>query len=112
MANPLQGIDGQLMVLSAHAYCLGRITYIVPSCTAWLRENWDDVTDKTRSSIVRDTVLALQNGQSGMAMDTAEWKSFAEWAWRTLSQDGQEWCIKVVAYNSKAWPLDTENDDE
>lgn len=103
--SPLDGTNGQLMVMAAHRYCLGRQSYIVGSCIEWLRAWWPQLEDNTRSVIVRDTIEALQDGNAGGACDTEDWRRFAEWAWNQLSDESKAWCKDAVAHREKPWPL-------
>lgn len=110
--NPLEGTDGQLMVIAAHRYCLGRQSYIVGSCVEWLRAWWGDCDRTTRHVIMRDTIEALQDGNAGGSMDIREWKWFAEWAWDHMDDAGRRWVKQAVAHREKPWPLkDVDNRD-
>lgn len=46
---------GELMVIAAHRYCLGRRTYIVGDCCDWLIDIWPSLSVKTKEIIQRDT---------------------------------------------------------
>ena len=43
-----------LMVIAATRYCLGRMTYVVGDCTAWLIKLWPLLSDNTRNVLQRD----------------------------------------------------------
>lgn len=101
----IKGTNGQLMVMAAHRYCLGRQSYIVGSCIEWLRLWWPEFERNTRSVIVRDTVEALQDNCAGSDFDARAWKELAEWAWVQMDDSAQEWCKQAVAHRNKSWPL-------
>ena len=105
LPNPLSGTNGQLMVMAAHRYCLGRQSYIVPACITWLRSWWDDFGLGTKRVIVRDTVEALQDGYAGSEYDAGEWKRFAVWAYEQMDEESRAWCKSAVAHREKEWPL-------
>ena len=102
--NPLEGTDGQLMVMAAHRYCLGRRTYIVSACVEWLKQWWPEFENNTRNIIVRDTIEALQDDLAGDPMDVREWENFLKWAWNQLDSKSQEWCKNAVMHRSKPFP--------
>lgn len=75
---------GDLMVIAAFRYCLGRQSYIVGDCADWLIEQWPNIRPSMRAVIERDLRAELkrddearQRGDSyhplGMDMDRAEW---------------------------------------
>lgn len=103
--NPLAGTNGQLMVVAAHRYCLGRQSYIVPTCIEWMLLWWDMIEENTRAVIVRDTVEALQDEIAGSRYDASRWQEFAKWAYGGLSQAKQAWVRDAVGYRGKDWPL-------
>ena len=96
------------MVMAAHRYCLGRRSYIVPSCVDWLREVWPVVDNNTRNVIVRDTVEALQDMDCKVDGHIDVWKGFAEWAFVQMDQADHDWCKDAVAHRHKPWPLGEE----
>lgn len=103
--NPLDSTDGQLMIMAAHRYCLGRQSYIVGSCIDWLRLWWGSCEPKTRVVIVRDTVIALQDGDAGSSFDTEAWKQFAQWAYDQMTPERKSWCKQAVAHRENPFPL-------
>ena len=105
--SPIDGTTGQLMVMAAHRYCLGRQSYIVGACIEWLRAWWPSFEKNTQNVIVRDTVEALMEKIAGSEYDEKEWKYFAEWAWKQLDEDSRRWCQNAVAFKGKPWPLTT-----
>ena len=76
---------GELMVIAAVRYCLGRMSYIVGDCVDWLIEVWPELDPKTRNTIRRDIDQAFARDDEdragnrehkalGMDMDRAEWE--------------------------------------
>lgn len=45
---------GDLMAIAAVRYCLGRQTYIVGDCAAWLIAAWPHISESARKTIRRD----------------------------------------------------------
>ena len=43
-----------LMVIAAFRYCLGRMTYIVSECAAWLIKTWPLLNEQTKTIIKRE----------------------------------------------------------
>ena len=103
--NPLIGLDGQIMVVSAHRYCLGRQTYVVGSCIDWMIKWWPQFERNTRRVIVKDTVQAIQEDSAGSKYDTADWLRFAVWAYDALELEDKKWVKSSLDYNNKPWPL-------
>lgn len=103
--SAIDGLNGQLMVMAAHQYCLGRRSYIVESCIEWLRLWWTKFERRTQEVIVRDTIEALQDNRAGSDSDTIVWKAFADWAWKQLDAESQAWCKQAVAHRNQPWPL-------
>lgn len=104
-SNPLEGLNGQLMISAAHRYCLGRQSYIVSSGIEWLTQWWSHCERNTKRCIVRDTIHAIQDDTAGSKYDLADWLVFAEWSYDTLELDDKEWCKASLVYNNKPWPL-------
>lgn len=83
-----------LMVIAAHRYCLGRMTYIVGDCVGWLINIWPELPDETKAIIQRDTEEAFTyddndraNGREfkhlGHDCDRAEWEKLRKlWSMR------------------------------
>lgn len=105
--NPLHGTNGQLMVMAAHRYSLGRRSYIVGACIEWLEQWWGEFDENTRRVIMRDTVEALQDDLAGDACDFADWKAFAERIWTRddFTENSRAWVKNAVAYRKREWPL-------
>ena len=112
MKDPLKSLDGQLMVMAAHGYCLGRRSYIVSSCISWLREWWDEFETNIQIVIIRDTIQALMRDEAGSEYDAKDWKRFAEWAWKKLDENSKEFVVGSVAYLKEPWPLNGEENNE
>lgn len=69
---------GQLMVICAVRYCLGRRTYIVSDCAEWLVPLWPSLEANTRAVIQRDVEEAFHRAQSwqgslGDPCDVEQW---------------------------------------
>lgn len=105
LPNPLTGTDGQLMVMAAHRYCLGRQSYIVGACIDWLRLWWGEFERNTKNVIIRDTIEALQDKSAGSDYDHKMWKEFTQWAWEQTDESSRLWCKQAVAHRNKPWPL-------
>jgi hypothetical protein len=112
MDNPLKGINGQLMVMAAHGYCLGRQTYIVGAAIDWLWQHREHFEDQVKSIIVRDTVIALMDGHAGADPDAKDWKDFAIKMYKEMSPEQQDTLRQSLAYKRKPWPLDSDNCDD
>lgn len=110
--SPIEGTNGQLMVMAAHRYCLGRQSYIVPSCIEWLRLWWPKFESNTRKVMIRDTVEALQDRMAGSEYDSRSWKAFAEWALDQMDDAAETWCKQAVAHRDKPWPLSPKSKHE
>ena len=76
----LTSVDGQIMIMGAHRYALGRRTYVVSSMISWLQKNWEYVNDNSRFTIFRDTareVMQSAEGNSNILM--RDWVDFLKW---------------------------------
>lgn len=73
-----------LMALAAVRYCLGRMSYIVGDCCAWLPRVWPHLRPGTQTIIARDIDEAIRRDTEarsrgdehlplGMDYDRAEW---------------------------------------
>lgn len=103
---PLDGLNGQIMAMCAHGYCLGRNTYVASSCDEWLRQWWHKLVKNTRNVIIRDTIGALMDHEAGRHFDFARWEAFAEWSWKMMDEPSREWCRKSLAHKAMPWPLE------
>lgn len=102
---PLDGDNGQLMVLAAFRYCLGSRTYIVGACVEWLELWWPKVAHSSRRTIVRDTVEALMDERTGFKCDVDCWVAFGSWAYDQMGEDDRAWVREAVSHKNKPWPL-------
>ena len=48
-----------IMAVAAVRYCMGRSSYIVGDCADWLKENWQEISDRAKQTITRDLRNAL-----------------------------------------------------
>jgi len=101
--SPLNGLDGQLMVMAAHRYCLGRQTYIVESCIDWLQRWWLEFQPNTQVTILRDIMGALQANTVGSDVDAREWRKLALWIWQRMNKETQ--AAYKQAAQGKPWLL-------
>ena len=104
VVSPLAGTDGQLMVMAAHRYCLGRQSYIVGSCIEWLKAHWDKFEDDTKNVIVRDTIEALADDSDGDFCDRTGWWAFASSAWGMLTPEGRAWVSGALSHKREKLP--------
>lgn len=66
------------MVIAAFRYCLGRRTYIVSDCVAWLKEIWPLLEDRDRLLIRKEVDKALAMDRAGDSCDKDEWIKIME----------------------------------
>lgn len=78
--KPDYGFD-DLMVTAAFRYCLGRQTYIVGECTAWLIRIWPTLSERARIIIQRELEQAFYDASAGLGYlplgadcDRKEWE--------------------------------------
>lgn len=104
--SPLSGTNGQLMIMAAHRYCLGRQSYIVGSAIEWLWK-WRALFERnTIRVIVRDTVEALQDNRAGSeSIDAPGWQRLASDLFREMNDEDRDWIMKTVAHRQQPWPL-------
>lgn len=79
--------NGQMVLIGAHRYALGRATYAVSCIAEWLLANREAIEDSTRFTMVRDTVEALNRDGAGMDCDRKVWKGFVDELLPTLSPE-------------------------
>lgn len=79
--------NGQMVLIGAHRYALGRATYAVSCIAEWLLQNRDSIEDSTRFTMVRDTVEALNRDMAGMDCDRKVWMHFVRELLPTLSPE-------------------------
>lgn len=83
----IAGTNGQLVVIAAHRYALGRMSYIVGSVVDWLLAYRDRITEETKYVMVRDTVEALDRDCAGMDCDRKEWWKFVKTMIADMSEE-------------------------
>ena len=108
MDNPLKGIDGQLMIMAAHRYCLGRESYIVGAALDWLWKHREHFENNTKFVLVVDTVKALMDGHTGADSDTEGWRDFALNLYNEMSSELQSSVRRAVAHKREPWPLNSD----
>ena len=101
----IQGVDGQLMVIAAHRYCLGRRSYIVGAAIDWLSLWWDSFERNTKRVILRDTIQAIQDNLAGADMDKNGWLDFTQKHFNGLCLEDQTW-VRTSARTDQQFPLD------
>ena len=98
----LNGANGQLVVMSAHRYALGRMTYIVGAVVDWLLENRNAFVQGTVHTMMRDTIDALDGHNAGHDCDVSDWTRFAETLWSEMDDNDREWLRQAVR-NKNGW---------
>jgi hypothetical protein len=111
MDNALKGIDGQLMIVAAHRYCLGRQSYIVGAALDWLWKHREHFENNTKFVLVRDTIEALMDGHAGADLDTKGWHDFALNLYNEMSPELQSSVRRATAHKRKPWPLKSDTYD-
>lgn len=101
----LKSLNGQIIIMSAHSYALGRRTYVVSSTVEWLKQNWKYVDDNSRFVILRDTAIALIQDRVGDDCDKQEWFNLLNWC---LQDDLElEKKVRNACPKEFIFPLDT-----
>ena len=59
--------DRDMMAICAFRYCLGRRTYVVSECAAWLIRVWDKLDAKARAVIERDLLEEIKRDDDARA---------------------------------------------
>lgn len=95
--NSFDSTNGQLVLMGAHRYALGRSTYAVSCIAEWLLAQRDLIEDSTRFTMVRDTAEALNRDMAGMECDRQVWKNFVEELLPLLSPEQKARIEKVEA---------------
>ena len=91
---PFDTLNGQLMAQAAHDYCLGRRTYMAEAGVEYLTEWWDQLENRTKCNIVRDTLVSLARGYVGLP---GVWLPFAKWAFGLLDSLSQDSILRYLA---------------
>lgn len=92
----MQGTNGQLMVMAAHSYCLGRQSYIVGSCIDWIYAWRDEFEDNTINVILRDTIDAIDQNLAGSEYDKESWMELVNKLWPELKSSQRSWLTGAV----------------
>ena len=104
-SNPcLSDLNGQLMVMAAHRYCLGRVSYIVGAGIEWLWQWRREFEPSTIRIIVRDTVEAIQEDRAGWVSDTRAWHNLAQQFYDEMCEEDQQW-VRQAVHQDRDWPL-------
>lgn len=67
--------SADLMAIAAFRYCLGRRTYIVLECVAWLIQYWDTFQTRTKVLIHKEIKETIDREWIGDKCDLDEWNS-------------------------------------
>ncbi len=105
-AAMLDGMNGELMVMAAHRYCLGRRSYIVGSCIDWLTKWWEKFPQGTQQAILRDTAEALLTNLAGDTMDIDAWMTFGKKHWQLADPKIKAYCMRSLAYREEQFPFE------
>ena len=76
--------DHELMILAAFRYCIGRATYIVPVCTAWLQEVWPHLGEQSQQQLIKEIDRAIETGRAGHDCDERDWQLLLDWMVKEL----------------------------
>lgn len=96
------GTNTQLMVMAAHRYCLGRMTYIVGACVEWMTANRRHFEANTVRVVLRDTIEAMLLHRAGMECDVRQWRSLVELLWNEASTEDRTWVRRQVSHRDAA----------
>jgi len=83
MAAPLNGREGQRMVLAAHRYCLSESYLYGEDCIEWLMVWWHAFEPATQSQVIQHTTEAFASN----LVEYHGWDTFIDWAQK---QRGEE----------------------
>lgn len=108
--DSIDSLDGQLMVMAAHRYCLGRQSYIVGSCIDWIKTNWDKFEANTKNVLMRDTAEALMNDLAGADCITRGWRNLLAWM-EKQHPEGSDWAKRATAHKQQPWPTSEEEQE-
>lgn len=81
--DAMSGHD-HLMVIAATRYCLGRMTYVVGECAAWLIKIWPLLSEQTKAIVQRDIEEAFARDDA----DRADGRERKALGW---DSDRREW---------------------
>jgi hypothetical protein len=98
----LENLNDEIMVTCALRYCLGRQSYVVSSCTEFIKQVWDQLPKSSQGVIVRDILEAFDEGKVGMNMDADVWRSLVRWCFNNLDNEIQDWLFRALAHREDA----------
>lgn len=85
----IKGLDEGLMVMAAFRYSIGRQSYIVGSCIAFLKRYWPTFEENVRRVITRDLKEEIQRDEDwaatgksyvlGSDCDRRAWLGLRDW---------------------------------
>jgi len=102
----LHSVNGQIIIMSAHRYALGRQTYVVSSTIEWLQENWDILEQNSKFVIMRDTASELMDGLVGADFDDKKWREFLAWGLEQEDKEFEEDVRATLKWKNKIFPID------
>lgn len=103
----IKSVDGQLMVIAAHRYCLGRRSYIVGTAIDWLTLWWKSFERNTKRVILRDTIQSIQDDLAGADIDKKGWLDFSKKHFYDLCSEDQDW-VRTSVRIDQPFPLRNE----
>jgi hypothetical protein len=62
----------------AFRYALGRKTYAVSTVADCIKKNWDEIDENTKSVIIKEIKMAIENENAGMDCDKKKWNEILE----------------------------------
>ena len=106
--DALSSVNGQIMIMGAHRYALGKRTYVVSSTIEWLKENWDIVSDNSRFTILRDTAQFILDNSGSEHSYVKPWRTFLSWGVKQEDVGFERKIQQAVRYNQETqiFPLD------
>ena len=66
--------DGELILMCAFGYALGRKTYVVSTVVDLIIREWPNLKPFLKKFFRDDINKAIQTGYAGMNMDVAQWQ--------------------------------------
>lgn len=101
-----RGSTDQLMALAAHRYCLGRQSYIVGACIAWVRQTWDQFEPNTQTVMLRDTIEELAAGNVGSpTIDAPKWRKLCAWMIEKMTPEQTAAACRQIKHREDALAL-------
>ena len=75
MKEFIKTVDGEIIIVSAFRYSLGRMTYVVGSIVDFIVENWEGFSLKRQKFFQREIrEYKEKHGRLGMKMDEEQWQ--------------------------------------